>query len=118
MGELFNTRRRYSVTINGRIHAELKGRRSSPPVIDEIAGFLDRLDGRSRFSVNLWQLPADTPFDRIKLDQLPARYLQTMQQRQRSPGWDQNATAPVRAAARLRGSHGPRLRGQAAHGAR
>jgi hypothetical protein len=37
--------------VNGRINAEIKRRPGGPPVPNEIAGFLDRLDGISRFSV-------------------------------------------------------------------
>ena len=83
MGELFETNRTYGVTVNGRIHAEVRERRSSPPVMNEIAGFLDRLDGTGRFSVRLWELPARTPFDHVKFDQWPLHYLQAAGHRDR-----------------------------------
>jgi hypothetical protein len=83
MGELFDTGRAYGVTVNGRTHWELKKRPGNPPVTDEIARILDRMNGMSAFSVNLWELPADTSFDRVKHDQWPVRYLQAAGHRDR-----------------------------------
>jgi hypothetical protein len=83
ISELFDSTRAYGVTINGRVHGEVKERRGQPPVPNEIAGFLDRLDGTRRFSVNLWELPPATPFDRVKLDRWPTRYLQAAGNRDR-----------------------------------
>jgi hypothetical protein len=83
MTDLFDSTRVYGVTVNGHINAEVKARRSNPPVPNEIAGFLDRLDGTTRFSVNLWELPEGTPFDRVKLDRWPLRYVQAAGHRDR-----------------------------------
>lgn len=83
MGELFDTSRAYGVTVNGRIHAELRARRNNPPVTHEIAGFLDRLDGTSRFSVTLWELPPGTRFEDVDLEEWPQRYLQAAGHRDR-----------------------------------
>ena len=83
MSELFDTTRAYGITINGRIHAEVKPRRSDPPVTNAIAGFLDRLDGTNRFSVSLWELPPATPFDDVNLDKWPLRFLQAAGHRDR-----------------------------------
>lgn len=83
VSELFNTGRTYGVTVNGRIHTELGERRGSPPVPNELAGFLDRLDGETRFSVSLWELPAGTSFDRVDLERWPVAYLQAAGNRDR-----------------------------------
>ena len=83
MSELFDTNRAYGVTVNGRIHAEIRERPSSTPVTDELAGFLDRLDGTRRFSVTLWELPAGIPFDRVKMDKWPQHYIQAAGDRDR-----------------------------------
>ncbi len=83
MSDLFDSTRLYGVTVNGGISMELKSRRSNPPVPNEIAGYLDRLDGTELFSVCLWELPEGTPFDRVKLDRWPLRYLQAAGNRDR-----------------------------------
>jgi hypothetical protein len=83
MSDLFDSTRAYGVTVNGRLNMEVKAKRSNPPVPNEIAGFLDRLDGTTRFSVCLWELPEGTPFDRVKFDRWPLRYLQAAGTRDR-----------------------------------
>lgn len=83
MSDLFDSTRAYGVTVNGRISTEIKSGRSNPPVPNELAGFLDRLDGTERFSVCLWELPEGTPFDRVKFDRWPLRYLQAAGNRDR-----------------------------------
>ena len=83
MSDLFDSTRAYGITVNGRVNAEVKERRDNPPVPNEIAGLLDRLDGTTRFSVNLWELPKGTLFDRVKFASWPLRYLQAAGNRNR-----------------------------------
>jgi hypothetical protein len=83
VSELFDSTRPYGVTVNGGISIQLKSGRSIPPIPHEIASFLDRLDGTTRFSVCLWELPAGTLFDHVKFDRWPLRYLQAAGNRDR-----------------------------------
>ena len=82
MSGLFDLTRVYAVTVNGRISTELKAGRWEP-VPNKIAGFLDRLDGTTRFSVSLWALPVGTSFDCVNLHRWPERYLQAAGSRDR-----------------------------------
>lgn len=75
--------RRFGVTVNGRIHGELRRRRGAAPVENEIAGLLDRLDGRRRFSAMLWALPPGLPFEKVPLDRLPVHFIQAAGTRDR-----------------------------------
>jgi hypothetical protein len=83
MTGLFDEPRSYGVTVNGGISSELKQPRHGPPACDELAGYLDRLDGSLRFSVSLWEMPTNTFFDRVKLDAWPVHFLQAAGSRER-----------------------------------
>jgi hypothetical protein len=78
-----SSNRRFAATVNGRIHGELRQRLSSPPVENEIAGLLDRMDGVRRYSVILWELPKETPFERVNLAGLPVHFIQAAGSRDR-----------------------------------
>jgi hypothetical protein len=71
----------HAVTVNGRIHGELKD--NGGPIPHTLAGYLDRLDGVSRFSVNLWALPPDTSLDSVLLEDWPEHYIQAAGSRER-----------------------------------
>jgi hypothetical protein len=64
----------YAMTVNGRIHVEIKD--GAWPVPHEVAGMLDRLDGVERFAVSLWALPVGKRLDDVKLDRWPVVYIQ------------------------------------------
>jgi hypothetical protein len=83
MSDLVDAANAYAVTVNGGTSWELKVRRSGPPVPHEIAGFLNRLNGTTFFSVCLWELPEGTLFDDVQLDRWPLRYLQAAGNRDR-----------------------------------
>jgi hypothetical protein len=83
MSDLVDSARAYAVTVNGQSSWEIKIRRGGPPVYHEIAGFLDRLNGATYFSVGLWELPEGTPFEHVKFDCWPLRYLQAAGNRDR-----------------------------------
>lgn len=60
--------------MNGRIHGELRS-----PIVsteDELRRLVHSLDGRERYSLILWALPAGTPFDLVNLDLWPQEYIQ------------------------------------------
>jgi len=82
MVEVFDNLRRCGVTVNGRIHAEVRDRHGQP-VPDEVAGFLDRLDGSERFAVSFWPIADGEHFDRMDLGSLPDTYLQAAGNRDR-----------------------------------
>jgi hypothetical protein len=64
----------HALTMNGRIHGEVKGPVLSPHELIEQR--LALLDGVVRYSLNLWRLPADVPFDRVDLETWPQEYIQ------------------------------------------
>ena len=78
-----DSERRFGVTVNGRIHGELRRRVGAAPVENEIAGLLDRLDGHRRFSAMLWALPPGLPFDEVPLDRWPVHFIQAAGTRDR-----------------------------------
>jgi hypothetical protein len=59
--------------MNGRISGELKG--ELPPE-QELLRRLRLLDGRDRYSLILWAVPAGTTFDRVDLRRWPREYMQ------------------------------------------
>ena len=64
----------HALTMNGRIHGELKDPWDSPAeVLRKRAGLLD---GTSRYSLSLWRLPDGVPFDLVDLANWPQEYVQ------------------------------------------
>ena len=64
----------YALTMNGRIHGELKDPLDPPSeVLRKRVGLLD---GTSRYSLSLWRLPEGVPFDRVDLVNWPQEYVQ------------------------------------------
>jgi hypothetical protein len=61
----------FAVTMSGRISWELK---RSPE--EEIVNLLSRLDGADRYSMILWELPENVPFDRVDINEYPHEYVQ------------------------------------------
>jgi hypothetical protein len=64
----------HALTMNGRVHGEVKD-----PVLSsrEVIGQrLALLDGVVRYSLSLWRLPIDVPFDRVDLAAWPQQYVQ------------------------------------------
>lgn len=64
----------YAVTMNGRIHTELKSHDRTP--IEELRHRVHLLDGVERYSLLLWKLPEGVPFDRVDLNAWPLEYVQ------------------------------------------
>lgn len=65
----------HAVTINGRTSFELKGYAGSSPE-EEMIQLLGKLNGVQRYSMIVWALPADRPFDRVDLRSFPTEYIQ------------------------------------------
>jgi hypothetical protein len=65
----------HAVTMNGRTSFELKGHAGSSPE-EEMIELLGKLDGVQRYSMIVWALPADRPFDRVDLRSFPTKYIQ------------------------------------------
>lgn len=64
----------HALTMNGRIHGELKDPHDSVEALIEKR--LTLLDGVQRYSLSLWQLPDGVPFDRVNLSRWPQEYIQ------------------------------------------
>lgn len=64
----------YAVTMNGRVHTELKSYDRTP--VEELRHRVHLLDGVERHSLLLWKLPEGVPFDRVDLDAWPQEYIQ------------------------------------------
>ncbi|MCW2786974.1 MAG: hypothetical protein JWP74_3491 [Marmoricola sp.] len=77
------TDRKCAVTLNGRTSMELKVLPTREPVEQEIAGYLDRLNGSTRYSINLWELPPATTFERVNRKHWPEHYIQAAGSRDR-----------------------------------
>lgn len=58
--------------MNGRISGELKGLLPE----EELRRLVHLLDGRGRYSLSLWAVPAGTTFDRVDLRSWPREYIQ------------------------------------------
>ena len=61
----------FAVTMNGRTSFELKHSAE-----EEIVNLLSRLDGVDRYSMILWELPENIPFDRVDVNDYPHEYVQ------------------------------------------
>jgi hypothetical protein len=64
----------HAMTMNGRIHGELKDPDLSPE--ETIRKTLALLDGTARYALSLWRLPDGVPFDKVDLARWPQEYLQ------------------------------------------
>ncbi|EGD40661.1 hypothetical protein NBCG_05085 [Nocardioidaceae bacterium Broad-1] len=64
----------HGLTMNGRVHGEIKDPVLAPREIIEQR--LRLLDGVLRYSLSIWRLPNDVPFDRIDLGAWPQEYIQ------------------------------------------
>ncbi len=64
----------HALTMNGRVHGELKDPGLSPQAL--IGQRLNLLDGVTRYSLSLWRLPEGVPFDRVDLKAWPQEYVQ------------------------------------------
>lgn len=64
----------HALTMNGRIHSELKDRADTPETV--IRQRLSLLDGNRRFSLGLWAIPGGVTFDDVDLAQWPKEYIQ------------------------------------------
>ncbi|WP_322778627.1 hypothetical protein [Frankia sp. Cas4] len=71
----------HALTMNGRIHGELKDPVAPPAEL--IRQRLLLLDGSNRFSLSLWAIPPDTSFDQIDLRVWPQEYIQAAGSRDR-----------------------------------
>lgn len=71
----------HALTMNGRIHGELKDPLDSDAEV--IRKRLMLLDGDHRFSLSLWRLPIGIPFDRVNLERWPEEYIQVAGSRRR-----------------------------------
>jgi hypothetical protein len=67
--------------MNGRIHGELKDALDPNDVL--LRRRLGLLDGNRRYSLSLWELPPETPFDRVDLGRWPTEYVQAAGSRDR-----------------------------------
>jgi hypothetical protein len=65
----------HAVTMNGRVSTELKSR-PGRSVQEELNARLALLDGKERFALWLWRLPAGVPFDRVDLETGPTEFIQ------------------------------------------
>ena len=86
----------HALTLNGRVHGEVKDAVMSPREV--IAQRLALLDGLVRYSLSLWRLPEGVRFDSVDLAAWPREYVQaagsadgmTVEVRRREPsGWGQ-----------------------------
>ena len=64
----------HALTMNGRVHGELKDPVLSPREL--IGQRLGLLDGVVRYSLSLWKLPSGIPFERVDLTEWPQEYIQ------------------------------------------
>lgn len=64
----------HALTMNGRVHGEVKDAVMSPREV--IRQRLGLLDGAVRYSLSLWRLPDGVPFDRVDLGAWPQEYVQ------------------------------------------
>lgn len=64
----------HAMTVNGRIHGELKDPYNSPET--QIHKSLSLLDGSRRFSLILWAIPHGVSFSKVDLDSEPQEYIQ------------------------------------------
>lgn len=71
----------HALTMNGRIHVELKDRLDSPEEV--LRKRLALLDGTTRYSLSLWRLPDGLPLDRVDLTRWPQEYVQAAGSRER-----------------------------------
>lgn len=71
----------HALTMNGRIHGELKDPVDSAE--ETIRKRLALLDGTTRYSLSLWRLPDNVPFDKVDLAKWPQEYLQVAGSRER-----------------------------------
>ena len=63
----------HALTMNGRIHGELKDARHPDDVV--IRRRLALREGTRRYSLSLWELPPGTPFVRVDLGRWPTEYV-------------------------------------------
>ena len=71
----------HALTMNGRIHGELKDPFDAPEEV--LKKRLALLDGTNRYSLSLWRLPGGVPFDRVDLAKWPQEYIQVAGSRER-----------------------------------
>ncbi|WP_156415613.1 hypothetical protein [Terrabacter sp. Soil811] len=71
----------HALTMNGRIHGELKDALDPDDVL--LRRRLALLDGIRRYSLSLWELPPETPFERVDLGRWPTEYVQAAGSRDR-----------------------------------
>lgn len=71
----------HAMTVNGRIHGELKDPSESPEA--QIRKSLYLLDGSRRFSLILWAIPHGVSFNRVDLRNEPKEYIQAAGSRDR-----------------------------------
>jgi hypothetical protein len=64
----------HGISMNGRIHGELKNPDLSPQL--EVRRLVSLLDGSHRYSIVLWALPPGVPFDRVNHKSWPVEYIQ------------------------------------------
>jgi hypothetical protein len=65
----------HAVTMNGRTSFELKGHAGLSPE-EEMIELLGKLNGVQRYSMIVWAIPADRPFDQVDLRSFPTEYIQ------------------------------------------
>jgi hypothetical protein len=65
----------HAVTIDNHTSMELEAFDST--IEDTIKRLVGLVDGDRHFSISLWRLPEDRPFDRIDMSQWPQEYVQT-----------------------------------------
>jgi hypothetical protein len=71
----------HALTMNGRIHGELKDPLDTPE--ETIGKRLALLDATRRYSLSLWRLPTGVAFDRVDLVNWPQEYIQAAGSRDR-----------------------------------
>jgi len=71
----------HALTMNGRIHGEVKDSVVSPEEV--IRKTLMLLDGTDRYSLSLWRLPLGVRFDKVNLKKWPQEYIQVAGTRER-----------------------------------
>jgi hypothetical protein len=69
------TKATHAVTMNGSISFELKGNAGSSPE-EEMLELLGRLNGAERYSIVVWAIPENLPFDRVDPRVFPTEYIQ------------------------------------------
>ncbi len=63
------------MTVNGRTTTEV-GNRPDIPIEDELRHRIALLDGLNYYSLWLWRLPDEVPFDQVDLGSGPTEYMQ------------------------------------------